>query len=434
MRLPPALRAFLACCVFFTLLCIGAEAVCRIFLHWPTPYDYPSTRNLLSFSDFHSFFAKYSYFHTPAFFTHGDVLPYPAPGAAALKLFLIPQPAPHHDWPALARYAAAMVLSACVALVMLRKGLVRRGLASASATWFVVVLYACSFPFWFDYLEGNIEWLIWGVLALGIWAFCRSRFTLAAICIGVAGSMKLYPIIFIGLFLAARKYRATLVALASFAVSTVVSLWLVCPNLHFSWVQTIAGLGTFENGYMVKVRPVEVGFDHSLFASVKLVLLAIGKGSGPQLLGRYLLVAAAGGCVLFFLRIRKLPVANQVLCLAVAAIVLPPVSYDYTLLHLYAGLVLVVIFALDRAGDRRPPPGLWAVLLLLAFVLSPQSEFILKGMRFAGQLKCLALLGIAFVSLRYPFPIAGLPGEQPQPDTLFVPRSHGEIEARPTPV
>ncbi len=412
MRLPPALRTFLAASAIFALLCFGTEAVCRFLLHWGKPYDSPTIQNKLRFVDFHTFFNKFAYFHSPDFFVRQGVLPYPAPALVAYKLFLIPQPTPFHGTAAIARFEGSLLLASWIMLFMFYKSLVRRGLLTRSAAALVLGTYLLSFPFWFEFVQGNVEWVVWGFLMLGIWAFCQWHMKTAALCIGIAGSMKLFPVIFLGLFLSFRQFRAALLMLLTFAASTIVSLWLVCPDIHLSWVQTLTALGLFERSYMVQVRPVEVGFDHSLFALTKLVLTAVaGTGYAQERIGIYLAVVALGGCLLFFTRIRKLPVTNQVLCLAVSAVVLPPISYDYTLIHLYAGFVLLVFLVVEdaKAGTRSKPAGLWFSLLVLTFLLSPETEFIYHGRLYGGQLKCVALLALGYASLRYPFRLKDLP-------------------------
>jgi len=54
----------------------------------------------------------------------------------------------------------------------------------------------------------------------------------------------------------------------------------------------------------------------------------------PWLYG-YMAVARRSRFNLYFWRIRTLPRTNQILALTVASIMLPPVSGDYTLIHLY---------------------------------------------------------------------------------------------------
>ena len=114
----------------------------------------------------------------------------------------------------------------------------------------------------------------------------------------------------------------------------------------------------------------------------------------------FLLFAAVGGTATFFLRILRLPVANQVLCLCVASILLPPVSFDYTLLHLYVPWAIIVLLALER-GARRTP-GLIAVMVCFAFTMSIETEVILRGSTLDGPIKALALCALFALALCFP--------------------------------
>jgi len=117
----------------------------------------------------------------------------------------------------------------------------------------------------------------------------------------------------------------------------------------------------------------------------------------------YLAVAALTGLTLYFVRIRHLPIINQVLCLCVAAILLPPVSYDYTLMNLYIPWAMLVLFAQDQDRAKRSVPGLMAAFICLAFLVSPETEFIFRGQGFAGQVKAGALVLLMYIALKYPF-------------------------------
>jgi len=410
------LRFFLLQSAAWTLLCISVETYCRFALHLGLPYDYPGIVSWTTFIDFHSFISKFAFFHSRLFFSRGETLPYPAPALVAYKLFLTPQPAGGRV--AVPIYEFTILVISWIMLFLFRRALVRRGLAPRTATGFVLGTYFLSFPFWFEWLQGNIEFAVWALLFLGIAAFWNDKLYLAAVCLGVAAAMKVFPLVFLGLFLARREtpsqyralYRALAVAMLSASVSTVVSVWLVCPDFAYSWQQINLALFHFQHEYMLNLLQVQSGFDHSLFALIKRAMLPLLQPAQVEnLLRLYLPAVAFAGCMAFFLRIRRLPFANQVACLTIAAVLLPPVSYDYTLIHLYAPFALLVFVALDHARTRQPPPGLFAALCMLAFLLAAQSEFILHGVRFAGQLKSLALLMLGYLCLRYPF------AAQPQP-------------------
>lgn len=402
MRTPQALRVFLLQAAFWMALCLGSEVLLRYALHWGYPYGYPFPPAQAMLGDFRSYMEKFAFFHSRAFFA-GPILTYPAPAASLFALFLPGRhgAAFHPVW----RYVGTILLASWVMLGTFYRMLRRHGLARRAALGICAGLYLTSYPFWFELHQGNIEFVVWIVLTLGIWAHCTRRSYLAAACFGVAGALKLFPLLFVGLLLARRQLRETAIAALVAAACTVLGLWLLCPDLAYSWRETQRAMASLSPDPILMLPPLVSGFDHSLWV--------LGKRLMPHLpdpahlqggLRIYLLVSAAAGLLLFVARIRKLPTANQVLCLTVACILLPPVSYDYTLIHLYAPFALVLVVLLSGQDRSR---AMRATLTLFAFVLSWQSEFIWHGVRFGGQTKAVALLLLFCVALVHPFPLPG---------------------------
>ena len=122
-----------------------------------------------------------------------------------------------------------------------------------------------------------------------------------------------------------------------------------------------------------------------------------------HILRGYTITTALGGLVAYFARIRKLPFVNQVLCLTLATVMLPPVSFDYTLIHLYTPFALWALLLADRNGERRLlAPGTQGVLLCFVILFSQVGEVILQGDRLGGQIKAVALLALFVLGLWYP--------------------------------
>lgn len=419
-ELPVVLKRFVAQSAVWMALCLGTEIACRFLLRWGYPYNYPAVPQRVIFGDFRFYLGKFAFFHSRQFFAEGPVLTYPAPSVVAFKLLLLPQPTSGRS--AVARFAAVLLLVSWALLLLWYRALRARGLSARAAGSFLAATYLLSFAFWFEFHQANIEFAVWAVVTAGLCLFWRERWRSAAVCFGIAAAMKLFPVIFLGLFVSRRQYREIGWALLTAAFVTVGSLWLVCPDLAYSWQQTSAAVSTLRSLYMLQLPPVESGFDHTLFVLLKRLLPTLPS---PAQLGRllnlYLVVVGAGGCLVFFVRIRKLPVINQILCLSTAAVLFPPVSYDYTLIHLYAPLALLTLVAIE--DGVRPRAGLTLAFALLAFTLSAQSEFILHGLRVAGQLKAVALAGLFVVGLRYPF---GTVNEQRSPEpTQYKPSFPG---------
>jgi hypothetical protein len=367
-------------------------------LHLGAPFDYPLKAREQNQFDFVGYWTNFEYFRRPGLFTNGPPFLYPAPIAIAyFAFYALPQ---HQLRLFLGFILASFLLAGC----LLGRALVRRGVGQLQATCFIGLSLAFAYPIWFEFKQGNIEICVWAMAALGMWALFRQHTYTAAACLGVAGAMKFFPLVYLGLLLAKRRYRETLFALAAATITTVASVWFIGPNFVATWRQIDSGLNEFRTTYMLHLRLDEIGFDHSLFG--------LYKRLSPQLppmpvlshiLTIYLAAAASTGIALLYLfRIRKLPVANQLLCLSIASILLPPVSYDYTLMHLYIPWALLALYAQGNHVHRLVP-GLTAAFVCLAILVSPETEFIYHGTVFGGQIKAVVLVVLMGIGLRYPF-------------------------------
>jgi hypothetical protein len=225
------------------------------------------------------------------------------------------------------------------------------------------------------------------------------------VLIGLAGACKGYPYIYLGLFFAQRKYLQMAASIVVGVAANLASTSVLAGNFAIGKEGIASGLNQFRQDYVLRMRPEETGMDHSIFGFIKRFWVHIPP---PQQLAHtlniYLAVAALAAGLLYLFRVMRLPTINQVIFLTAAAITLPPTSFDYTLLHVYTPWVLVVLLVVDCVREDRPlPAGFWAVWICFILLLTPQNELIYHGERVAGQFKCLVLLVLAYLSLRYPF-------------------------------
>jgi hypothetical protein len=359
-----------------------------------------------SFPDLLDYPEQFRFFHSTAFFHQSTILMYPAPLALPYRFFFF---FGSYAAPAL---VAALLLLFTAMVVILARTLIRRGLQPPLAVRFVLLTLLFAWPVWFCLKQGNFEFLIFGFIAAGVYAFWHRNPYLAAFCFAVAGSMKIYPLIFLGLLLAARRYRAFFLGLATTAGILLLSLWLECPDIAVSWHGMTAGLAAFFSAYVTHYQIAQCGLDHSLFGLVKLGLAASGHMDWMNNVARmghlayaYLAVVALSGLTLWIIRIRHLPPVNQVLALTVAAIMLPPVSFEYTLMHLYIPWVMLVLLAIQGReavfSGRRP---LLVAYVFIAVLVSPLTEFWFHGWGMGGEMKAVLLLLLFILALKFPFP------------------------------
>lgn len=353
------------------------------------------------FRDFYLYKPRYAFFHSPQFFTFQSwPYLYPAPPAVlSWALYRIPN--------STTAFLRMIVVGFLIAALLFCRVLIQRGIRPVTAIAYTALVLAFSYPFYIEYQNANLEFLIWIFIGVGLWAWFKEHSYVAAVLFGIAAACKLYPVLLVALLLSRKQYRQMAVALGTAAVTTLVSLWLVCPDIVASYQGVSKGLGIFRKYYMLSYFN-GVRADHSLFARVKDAFKILlhhlpSEATLAHALSAYMLVCAVAGLVLYFAVIRFLPLVNQVVCLVVLCITLPPVSYDYTLLQLYAPWFLLVLVAIQRAPARVP--GLSACFVCLAVLCSPESDYMFRNQLITGPIKSLALLTLFVLALRYPFPL-----------------------------
>lgn len=399
--LPRPVRVFWWLSAIISIVCLLVMVYNKLVLHLHAPYVTPFFP-FNGYCDLLDFKRRFSHYHQLDFFstakTRGTVFSYPAPVGLLYEMFFL--------WPAHAHllYVAITTTLFLTLAALLGRAMVRRGTSLIGTSFFLATSFLMSYPFWLNYLLGNLEIMIVVILGFGVVAFLRGHFYIAAALIGVAGSMKLFPFVFLGLFLSRRQYRQFAAAIVTGAALYPASIWMECPSFAVAREGMRAGAEAMSEGLILRWHATETGFDHSLFGFTKQIVHRRFEDLMPvRFLDIYMVVAALAGVAIYFLLIRRLPVLNQILSLYIAAILLPPMSHDYTLLHLYIPWGLFILFAVDCKKEGRRIPGLLAVFVCFGLLFAPESEFIYHGARLAGQIKAVELAVLWFVSLRYRF-------------------------------
>ena len=405
-------RAFL----FTFLLCwigtLSAMLVEGSLLHWPFSDWWP----LFSSSapdDFMIYAGLFRHLHGTAFFvdwkSYFPLIPnfpftYPAPAAVLFAFFF------HFGFHAEAFLIGTFVCGVAIAAACLLHGLLSRGVAGRHAFLLVAASTLLSYPILFAIDRGNMEMMnclfVWAAVVC-MW---RSWWKTGAVLLGIAISIKMFPILLVGVPLAQRKYRATVIALLSAAASTLCSLFFVGPTVTSAYKGIASGLSFFTTEYVLQLHKGEIGFDHSLFVQVKEAYAALQvqhplSGHAYAVLYRdYLLVVGLCGLIFFFTRVRRLPVLNQLVILVALSIFIPPVSADYTLTHLYAPWACLVLgtYAARRTGE--PVAGVIPLMVLFAALMAPESFLNIHHLKLSGSIKAMELAAMIVVAAIYPVP------------------------------
>ncbi len=321
---------------------------------------------------------------------------YPAP-----MLFLVrglrALPITHHSIP---HFMVVAVVLIAFFVYHLNRILSRCGLPPTASFLLTATIVLTSYPLLFDLQRANLEIIAWTFSTIGLWAFYRGRPYLAAMLIAVAISLKLYPFILLGLFLPAKQYRAFALAWLTALAIFLASYAALGPTIAAAFSWNSSNLAQFGSFYAGKISAL--GYDHSLLSLAK--LFSPNRGSVQSWIRLYNFVIATACVILYFSRLWRLPLPNQILALSVISILIPPVSYDYTLLNLYVGFVILLTIAIRSYRAGLEIPHLSAYMVLFAIIFTPESYCLWHSAPAGGQVRCLALLVVLGLSIMFALP------------------------------
>ena len=277
----------------------------------------------------------------------------------------------------------------------------REGLAWQKAVAFSAAASVLSWPVYFSFERGNIESFLWLMLACALALAIRGHWRWAAVAIGFVAAFKIYPILFLGLFLPARRYRDMAEALVSAALTTLAGLLFISRHLRLAARFTLQGIRYFVHDFSATFRADINGYDHSLWAFIKYPL-RFDPVLRERLLSLYTPVAGLLALIFYFTVLWKAPRFNQLLAICVLMVILPSTSFDYTLQALYIPFAWLCIAAIRARRLGRSLPGATAYFVVFALIFGPLVFIRARVATFNGQAKALVLLALLYIVARFP--------------------------------
>lgn len=396
-----------------TFLCLNflLFAICLCFILYRVHYDASYAHGLIPtilsrplFTDLLALSTNMRMLHDPGFFTNPPPWNYPAPAVFLYRLLLLRifRPFPNEGE---LFYLVLVSAGLITVLIATAKTLVRKGLSTGWAWAYPLLTLLLSWPVFFGIRQGNIEALTWLVVAAAVWACFQDRWWLAAVLVGLVAGFKIYPILLLALFLKRRKYIEIGLSLLTFVLFNVAGLAYIGPTIPIAFRHIRGGVklltelafypGLLDRNYLA--------VEHSMVSLLR--ILTTAHPEYMTTLSRFYLPAAGLLMLIYYFAfIWKLPRTNQLLALSIAIVLLPPKSYDYTLVMLYVPWACLVFLSLGAARRGLKVKGLTVAMVLMALIVSPELYIKFQGYYSAGQFKTLCLLALLFVAARFPFP------------------------------
>ncbi|HEY5329590.1 MAG TPA: glycosyltransferase family 87 protein [Acidobacteriaceae bacterium] len=352
------------------------------------------------FGDLTEYFSTFRLVHTAAFFDSTSLVypavAYPPFGAAMFAvLYAFSRP--------VVAYMALAGLWMALAWLGVRRALLREGVGRVVALMFPVSILVASFPIEGLLQRANVELFLWIFTAMGMWAYLRGRDDAAAILWGLAAAGKFYPVILLVLFLPRKKMRAFGLGVAAFIAATLASAAYFGPTIRVALQGALHNTFGYQGVRVAEWGRHDLGTNHSFFTLLKVVVVAL-HGSTAHLALPYYACGAVVFAAVFFGRVRKMPVANQLLAVTLFMVMLPTISYFYTLTHLYAPWLVLVFLAVRAAKAGVEIRGLSTTILLFVPVFAAYTLFTFSKIHlWGGVVQGLFLVWLFVWVVRFPF-------------------------------
>lgn len=218
--------------------------------------------------------------------------------------------------------------------------------------------------------RGNIEGWVFLCTALFIYYFQKNKSIIACIFLSMAIAMKLFPVIFLILLFAEKKYKEITITVALALLISLISISL------------------FKNGFFNNIRFVLSGFDTknsiefgdnlflqrgvSLFSIVKLILIKtniIHSMEMPSVLSMYVKMSLlVFGLIAVYIYFIEKEFWKKVTLLIFSMLLLPHVSAEYKLIYIFIPLYLFI------NSNKKAKLNLF-YLLALALLLIPKDYY-----------------------------------------------------------
>ena len=233
-----------------------------------------------------------------------------------------------------------------------------------------LVLTFFSFPIWFLFSRGNIEYLLMLILLLFFWLYNKKKYALSALMLSMAICMKLYPAIFILLFLKNKRYNELFLTIVSSIFIMGMGYIMLDPRLVYI-NNFFANFAWFKQTYAMTINVLP--FMHSIWSGINYLYATTNNelvflGETSYLIYTIVIIFVSVLLIIYLLYIENVE-WKSITVLTMMMIGFPQVSCDYTLIYL---LFPILYFLLEKKNSN------WENILytiLFALLIIPLNLF-----------------------------------------------------------
>ncbi len=230
-----------------------------------------------------------------------------------------------------------------------------------------------TYPVLFTIDRGNLEGLVLISLLAFVYCYQTKKYLLSVFFLSIAIAMKLFPVFLVVLYLSDRKYKEIILTGLFTVLITIISLFFFLGGFFENLTVLVGGANLVHlNRFLTDGIMVQRGI--SIFTLLKIffietnLLQYINIG---EFLGIYIKIAMI--VFLFFAAyvvFLEKEFWKKVAILVIAMLILPQVSADYKLIHIFIPLFLFINSSKQSRLD-------WTYLIMFGLLLIPKDYYIL---------------------------------------------------------
>ena len=236
----------------------------------------------------------------------------------------------------------------------------------------IIAFTVMSYPFLFTFATGNLEAIIFSLLAIFLLYYQKGDFYRSAIPLGLAISMKAIPGLFLILLIAEKKYKATLLVFLVIIIASIIPLLIFDGGFNTGITDYLYRLTASQDMYFDLMVNGGSGnaFGHSILNALRMLMPTFPpiKSITTPYLGFVLIVLV--GITFYILKFESV-LWKRAMIITSAICLLPLTSTDYKLMHF-----LIPLFLLINHNDLPSEIKKNRIfLMLITLILIPKHYF-----------------------------------------------------------
>ena len=236
---------------------------------------------------------------------------------------------------------------------------------------FMILTFA-TYPVLFSIDRANFEILLFIFLVGFVYFYQKEKFLISALLLSFAASMKLYPLLFIFLFISDKRYKEGLYVIIFSLIITTASLLMFKGGI----VSSVQGLIQCLNYYKIQYGIGDGGlhFSSSLYGLIKVFLYNFGFSAKAQIANFFsmyfiFVLLSALAMSLYFIFVKN-SFWKKVALIIIMITLLPFQSGDYKLMHFYIPMMLFIDSEKSEGKDLM-------FCILFGLLLIPKNYYVL---------------------------------------------------------